>query len=372
MTICVYGLWHLGCVTAACVAERFATIGLDPDPANVARLQGGQPPILEPGLAELVQAGTAEGRLRFTSDTAAAIGEAAIVWVTFDTPVNEQDEADCEYVERMVAAIFPHLRSGAVVLISSQLPVGTTARLEARYREEFPAGDAAFAIRPRTCAWAKRWTCSAIPDASWRACRTPALAPGWSRLLAAFCDNVIWMSVASAEMTKHAVNAFLANSVMFINEVATLCEETGADAKEVERGLKSEERIGPRAYLGAGGAFSGGTLARDVAFLTARARQAHLETPLLASIRESNERHKHWPRRKLAAMLGSLAGKTVRGARAYLQARHGHAAALRRDRTVHVAGGAEGDGARFRPRGEAVARGTGRADHAVRFRRRSA
>ena len=311
MTICVYGLWHLGCVTAACVAERFATIGLDPDPANAARLQGGQPPILEPGLAELVQAGTAQGRLRFTSDTAAAVGEAAIVWVTFDTPVNEQDEADCEYVERMVAAIFPHLRSGAVVLISSQLPVGTTARLEARYRAEFPAGDAAFAYSPENLRLGKALDVfrnpgrivAGVPDAGTRARLEP--------LLAAFCDNVIWMSVASAEMTKHAVNAFLANSVVFINEVATLCEETGADAKEVERGLKSEERIGPRAYLGAGGAFSGGTLARDVAFLTARARQAHLETPLLASIRESNERHKHWPRRKLAAMLGSLAGKTI-------------------------------------------------------------
>ena len=96
-------------------------------------------------------------------------------------------------------------------------------------------------------------------------------------LLAPITDRIEWMSIESAEMTKHAVNAFLATSVTFANELAALCERAGADAKQVERGLRTERRIGPQAYLSPGGAFAGGTLARDVAFL--RALEASLDCP---------------------------------------------------------------------------------------------
>jgi len=96
-----------------------------------------------------------------------------------------------------------------------------------------------------------------------------------------------------------------------MNEVATLCEQVGADAKQVEAGLKAEGRIGPGAYLSPGGAFAGGTLARDVSFLVNRASDVGVSVPLLASIRESNEFHKSWPRRQLKTLLGCLAGKKV-------------------------------------------------------------
>jgi len=97
-----------------------------------------------------------------------------------------------------------------------------------------------------------------------------------AELFGPFCQRIEWMSVESAEMTKHALNAFLATSVTFINEVARLCEEVGADAKEVERGLKSEGRIGPRAYLSPGSAFAGGTLARDLRFLVQRGADVNI------------------------------------------------------------------------------------------------
>src|SRR5439155_8140956 len=99
--------------------------------------------------------------------------------------------------------------------------------------------------------------------------RTEADRQRIAGLLAPITDRIEWMSVESAEMTKHALNAFLATSVVFINEVATLCEQVGADAGEVERGLKTDLRIGSRAYLKAGAAFAGGTLARDVTVLGA-------------------------------------------------------------------------------------------------------
>jgi UDPglucose 6-dehydrogenase len=124
--------------------------------------------------------------------------------------------------------------------------------------------------------------------------------------------RIEWMSLESAEMTKHALNAFLAVSVTFINELARLCEAVGANAKEVERGLKSEARIGPKAYLGPGAAFAGGTLARDVRFLNEFGKTHGIPTPLFAGIWQSNENHKDWTRQQVKRVLGDAgaAGKS--------------------------------------------------------------
>jgi UDPglucose 6-dehydrogenase len=132
-----------------------------------------------------------------------------------------------------------------------------------------------------------------------------------SALLTTITDRFEWMSIPSAEMVKHATNAFLATSVSFINEIAILCEQTGANAREVERGLKSESRIGPRAYLSPGGAFAGGTLARDIAFLGEIAGRNGLEVPLLSAVPESNLSHQDWPYRRLVDALGRLQGRRV-------------------------------------------------------------
>jgi UDPglucose 6-dehydrogenase len=119
------------------------------------------------------------------------------------------------------------------------------------------------------------------------------------------------MSVESAEMTKHALNSFLATSVVFANEIAALCEQVGADAKEVERGLKSDLRIGPRAYLAPGAAFAGGTLARDIRFLNTLGTNHCLQTPLLAGVETSNQYHKSWTQRKLLELFDNLRDKTI-------------------------------------------------------------
>jgi UDPglucose 6-dehydrogenase len=124
-------------------------------------------------------------------------------------------------------------------------------------------------------------------------------------------EKIEWMSVESAEMTKHAINAFLASSVAFANEIAAICELVGADAKEVERGLKTETRIGAKAYLSPGGPFAGGTLARDVAYLCTESQLRDLTTPLLSSVRISNDEHKNWVRRKLLQQFSDLAGVAV-------------------------------------------------------------
>jgi UDPglucose 6-dehydrogenase len=119
------------------------------------------------------------------------------------------------------------------------------------------------------------------------------------------------MTVESAEMTKHALNAFLATSVAYINEVAALCERLGADARDVERGLKTDARIGPRAYLHPGQAFAGGTLARDLSYLTESARKEGLSPHLLSAVQRSNDAHGEWPRRRLQEAVGDLRGKAI-------------------------------------------------------------
>jgi len=112
-------------------------------------------------------------------------------------------------------------------------------------------------------------------------------------------------------VTKHALNAFLATSVVFANELAALCERLGADAREVERGLKSDARIGPRAYLRPGNAFAGGTLARDVSFLMEMGQREGLPTHLIAAVQQSNEAHKEWPRRRLKEIFGDLHSRSI-------------------------------------------------------------
>ena len=312
MKIAVLGLWHLGSVTAACLASAGHDVaGFDADPAVVAGLASGRPPIFEPGLEDRVREGLASGHLGFTIDVSAAVATAAVVWITCDTPVDEDDRADVEAVVETCRLAFPHLRDGALVLVSSQVSVGTTTRLEALFAAEAGGRRVAFAYSPENLRLGQALEVFSRPDRVIVGVRADADRPVLEALWRPFTDKIEWMSVESAEMTKHALNAFLATSVTFINEVAALCEQVGADAREVERGLKSEARIGPRAYLSPGGAIAGGTLARDVAFLSELGRAHDLATPLLSAIRPSNDAHRRWPERHLAGMLGDVAGRTV-------------------------------------------------------------
>src|SRR5438093_11181533 len=129
MRVCIAGLWHLGCVISACLAKaEHQVVGIDVDAQTVANLRKGKAPLLEPGLDELIAAGLAAGRLRFDTDPRAAAG-AEVVWIAYDTPVNDDDEPEPAVVIERVVGLFPHISDGALVLVSSQLPVGTTRQL---------------------------------------------------------------------------------------------------------------------------------------------------------------------------------------------------------------------------------------------------
>ncbi len=305
MNVTVLGLWHLGSVTAACCAKHFAVVGLDFDAANVAKLNSGQAPLLEPGLDELIAAGLAAKKLTFTTDPKTACAHADILWLTYDTPVNEKDESDAEFVLGNLRRALPHLPAGALVLISAQLPVGTCAKLE----KEFPQFH--FACSPENLRLGKALDSFEKADRVVIGIRDDANKALLEKLFAPFTPQIIFMRTESAEMVKHALNSFLALSITFINEVARLCEHTGADAKEVSIGLKSEPRIGPKSYLGPGGPFAGGTLARDVVTLTKLAA-AHGEIiSVIPAIKQSNDLHRGWAVRRLQARLGNLRGRKI-------------------------------------------------------------
>jgi UDPglucose 6-dehydrogenase len=311
MRICVFGLWHLGCVTAACLAKAgHEVVGLDPDAENIARLRRGEPPLFEPGLKELILAGLSAKRLRFETDAAVAARDIDVLWVAFDTPVDDDDLPRPSAVIAPVVGLLGLLPDRCIVLISSQLPVGSTRGLAETAAHRGHTG-LTFGYSPENLRLGKAIDVFTKPDRVVVGLQHETDRDKVASLLAPFTETIIWMGLEAAEMTKHAINAFLATSVVFMNEIATICEKVGADAKEVERGLKSEQRIGPGAYLSPGAAFAGGTLARDITTISEVARDKGVSAMLASAVRESNARHQSWPLRKLKERLGTLAGRRI-------------------------------------------------------------
>ena len=280
-------------------------VGLDFDVANIARLNQGQAPLSEPGLNELLAAGLASKKLSFTTDPKIACAKADVIWLCYDTPVNDNDESDVDFVLANLRRALPHLPPGALVLISAQLPVGTCRKLET----EFPQFH--FAYSPENLRLGKAIDAFEKAERVVVGIRSDAKKPLLEKLFAPFTSQILFMRTESAEMVKHALNSFLALSITFINEVARLCEHVGADAKEVSAGLKSEPRIGPKAYLGPGGPFAGGTLARDVVTLTKLAAAKGEKISVIPAVKQSNDLHRGWMLRRLQSRLGDLRGKTI-------------------------------------------------------------
>lgn len=307
MKVCVLGLWHLGTVMAAGLAEAGHEVtGLDFDAGRIAPLRRGESPVFEPGLDALIGRGLASGRLRFEAHTD-AVSDVEALWVAYDTPVDDDDHADTDFVMAQIARALPVLKADTLLLNSSQLPVGSMRCLE---------GIPGMPTRRMACCPENLRLGRAVEDFLHPARIVAGVRCAEDRqqlttLLQPLTDSIEWMSVESAEMTKHALNAFLAVSVVFANEMAALCEAVGADAKDVERGMRTDARVGPRAYVSPGAAFAGGTLARDVGFLNGIAEQRAVNTPMLSAVLPSNTNHKGWARRALEGLFADLRGVTV-------------------------------------------------------------
>ncbi len=311
MKICVFGLWHLGSVIATSLADLGnSVVGLDFNEEVIEKLQNANAPVSESGLNKLILDNLERKTLTFTNDPRFALQDAEILWIAFDTPVDEKDIADVSYIEKKFEIVAPFINNEMKIIISSQVPVGFTRYLQNQFYKKNPGKKVYFAYSPENLRLGKALKTFLKPDRiviGTNSDEKELFLPVFSLI----SDRLEWMSIESAEMTKHAINAFLATSICFANEVATLCECLGADAKDVERGLKTEERIGQKAYLNPGNAFSGGTLARDVRFLQTMGKENFLTLHLINSVLESNDLHKTWIRRKCLEILGELEGKHI-------------------------------------------------------------
>ncbi len=311
MKIAVIGLWHLGTVTSACLAEiGHEVIGLDKDKKIIKSLEKGKLPIYEPGLDNLTQKAVINGKLKYSSEFSKIIGS-DIIWITYDTPIDENDIADVNFVETQIKEVVSFITKDAIVLISSQLPVGTTNRLKQYCIEKYENKTIHFAYSPENLRLGRAIDVFINPDRVIVGIDSEESKKVLSDLFQGITENIIWMSIPSAEMTKHAINAFLAISVTFINELSNYCEAVGADAAEVELGLKSEQRIGSKAYLKPGTAFAGGTLARDLKFLISEGENLRVSPALFQAILDSNDRHKNWIKNKLKSISPDLSEITV-------------------------------------------------------------
>lgn len=288
MNIAVIGLWQLGETFSAGIAELGNNvIGIDTDEKTIRDLRGGIPPLAEPGLEALIAGNMKEGRLRFTTDFA-EVKKCEVVWFTFDTPVDDNDDAKMEIIYDALTKAIPHFQTEITLVITSQVPVGSSDKIVAAIRAERPEVKVHYAYTPENLRLGDAVRCFMEPGRIVIGTNDEGARETVERIFAPLRAEIIAMSIPSAEMMKHALNAFLATSLSFINDIADICEAEGADVIDVVRGLRSDPRIGKDAFLGAGLGFSGGTLGRDLRALDAAAKEHGIVVPVIMAAWEKN------------------------------------------------------------------------------------
>lgn len=301
MKVCVQGLWHLGVVTSAVLTSLdIEVIALDYDETTVQNLERNILPVQEPGVAELLSKAKLMDLIKYTFNSE-DIRNCEIFWLAYDTPVDETDQADTNFVFMQFRKSLPFINHDALIIISSQLPVGSTRKLIDLAKYSRPNNNFKFYVQPENLRLGKAlesfMTSEAIVIGTDSGVPDELLADFLARL----DTPIIWMGLESAEMTKHAINSFLASSITFMGEISEICELVGANSREVEIGLRSDPRIGRRMYVSPGLGFAGGTLARDVKFLEEFQKN---RKGILSSLIQSNDYNNNWLQRKFHEKFG--------------------------------------------------------------------
>ena len=294
MKIAVIGLEHLGAVTATCLSSMgHDVLAFGTEEQRKVFYQ--DPDSIEPGLSKYEQSRFLNLPV-FTLKELHLIKNCDIVWICYDTPVSADGTANVAWVtSKMTEEIFPHLGSNTVVLISSQLPVGTTDEMAKWFREHRPTHhqNIHVAYSPENLRHG---------DAIDRFLHPDRVVFGTDNLnaitvLRKIFDppnlHTIWTGIKEAEMIKHAINCFLATEIAFINEVDTICTKMNIDADVVAKGLMTDKRIGKLAYLKPGGPYTHKTLGRDINYLWDIGNAHSVESLLIWGVHRSNERRKN-------------------------------------------------------------------------------
>lgn len=310
--ICVIGIWHLGAVTSACLADLgYRVVGVDSEDKWIDNLNAGVPPLFEPGLEEMIRKNLSLGRLEYTTDLRTALRGAAYVLITYDTPVNERDEIDLSQIFNFVSRLATHLEDDSTIIVSSQVPVGSCEKIASVIKSKRVSLNFGIAYVPENLRLGQAIERFKHPEMIVIGCNDVETQSRVEQFLSVIEAPKLNVDLRTAEMVKHAINAYLATCISFINEIANLCDEVGADALKVAAAMRLDSRIGPKALLRPGLGFAGGTLARDVKVLKSLGEKSGYETHLINGVFKVNELQNQMVTRKLRKVYGQVQNLTV-------------------------------------------------------------
>ncbi|HCO44819.1 UDP-glucose dehydrogenase family protein [Immundisolibacter sp.] len=316
MNVVMIGTGYVGLVSGACFADFGAeVVCVDIDPGKIERLRAGEIPIYEPGLDELVARNVAAGRLQFTTDLPAAVREADLVFIAVGTPSRHGDgHADLSYVYAAARQVAAHLSGYTVIVDKSTVPLGTARQVGRIVREANPTADFDVASNPEFLREGAAIGDFMRPDRvvlGVESERAEALLRELYRPLNLIETPIVVTGLETAELIKYAANAFLATKISFINEMAQLCEQAGADVHDVARGIGLDGRIG-RKFLHPGPGFGGSCFPKDTLALIRLAQEAGAPSRIVEAVVEVNAAQKARMVLKIRRALGgSEAGKTI-------------------------------------------------------------
>lgn len=319
MNIAIVGTGYVGLVSGACFAEMGVDVTcVDIDQNKIDRLLLGEIPIYEPGLEDMVKRNVEAGRLHFTTDLTSCLDDVEVVFSAVGTPPDEDGSADLKYVLAVARTFGRHIKKYTILVTKSTVPVGTAQKVKAVIQEELDkrGEKVAFEVASnpeflKEGAAVKDFMTPnrvVVGTESIRACKI------MSRLYKPFMlsgERMIFTDIPSAEMIKYAANSMLATRISFMNDIANLCEQVGADVNMVRKGVGSDTRIGKK-FLYAGCGYGGSCFPKDVKALIKTAEQNGCEMKVLKAVEEVNEKQKSILFEKLQRhYAGSLKGRTI-------------------------------------------------------------
>ena len=288
MVIAVIGTGFVGVVTAGAFASFGNQVfGLDIDESKIKKLENAQLPFFEPGLEELVKDGVASGRLKFTSSYTTAISDADVIFISVGTPSAPDGQADIKFVLAAAESLAPHLKSGAIIVVKSTVPPSTntkvTAAISKSTQKDFHVASVPEFLKEGTAV-----NDFLHPDRVVIGTTDTHVAKILTELHQPLKAEVVIVRPESAQMAKYSANAYLAQRITFINQIANLCEKNGADVQEVIQAIGFDQRIGGH-YWYPGLGYGGSCFPKDVKELAAYSRSIGEGDGLFIKIDELNE-----------------------------------------------------------------------------------
>ncbi len=310
MRISVFGTGYVGLVAGTCLADLGNEVTcVDVDAKKIEALSAGKIPIYEPGLGQLVARNAKEKRLFFTTDAANAVKTAEVIFIAVGTPQGETGKADLKYVMQVAETIGKNMDSPKIIVGKSTVPVGTSRKVKAAI-EKFTKQRVSVVSNPEFLREGSAVKDFLEPDRVVIGSADEKATSAMLDIYKPLGSEILVTLPESAELIKYASNAFLATKISFINEIANLCERTGADVGEVAKGMGLDRRIG-KDFLNAGAGYGGSCFPKDVQALRRISGDAGYEFRIIGQVESVNANQKLVPFMKLKKELGSLAGKKV-------------------------------------------------------------